>query len=47
VDAHEDGSAIAEMVAVRLDEAARKWLQKRDRRGLRRSLLDLLHVLDE
>jgi hypothetical protein len=38
---------IADVVAVRLEEAGRRWGAERDRRGLRRALLELLHALDE
>jgi len=35
------------VVAVRLAEAGRTWEAERDRRSLRRALLDLLQGLDE
>jgi hypothetical protein len=43
----EGTKAIADVVAVRLAEAARRWKAERDRRSLRRALLDLLYALDE
>jgi hypothetical protein len=38
---------ITDLVVVRLAEAGRRWEAERDRRALRRALLDLLQALDE
>jgi hypothetical protein len=43
----EDPKPITDLVVVRLAEAGRRWEAERDRRSLRRSLLDLLQALDE
>jgi len=44
---NESPNGITDMVAMRLAEAGRTWEAERDRRSLRRALLDLLQALDE
>jgi hypothetical protein len=43
----EDAKGITDVVAVRLAEAGRTWEAERDRRSLRRALLELVQALDE
>jgi len=46
-EGNDSPEAITDVVAVRLAEAGRTWEAERDRRSLRRALLDLLQGLDE